>query len=92
MPSFTKTVSYADVDLTVNFYASKPVPARLSGPPEDCYPAEGELNILSLTTDAPSHLQALVDDYLQTSDMQERIYEAAWEHFHELRNEPPEID
>ena len=41
MPTFTKTVSYSDVDLTVNFFATKPVPARLYGPPEDCYPAEG---------------------------------------------------
>ena len=41
MPSYQKTMVYADVVLDVHFCASKPVPARTYGPPEDCYPAEG---------------------------------------------------
>ena len=76
MPTFTKTVSYADVNLTVNFYATKPVPARLYGPPEDCYPAEGgevELDTIYLgewevssllSPDVLAHIQTELEEYL----------------------------
>ena len=70
MPAFTRTVFYADVELTVNFYASKPVPARLYGPPEDCYPAEGgeiEIDTIYLGEwEISSLLSPVVIAYIQT--------------------------
>lgn len=76
MTAFTRTVYYADVELTVNFFATKPVPARLYGPPEDCYPAEGgeieidtiypgEGEISSLLAPAViAHIQTLLEESL----------------------------
>ena len=78
MPSFTKTVNYADVDLTVNFFATKPVPARLYGPPEDCYPAEGgevELDTIYLDQwEISSLLSPIVIAHIQTT-LEESLYE-----------------
>jgi hypothetical protein len=49
MPSSIKEVNMFDVDLTVHFDYTHFVPARISGPPEDCHPAEGgEVDVTSV--------------------------------------------
>ncbi len=91
MPSFTKTVSYADVDLTVHFFATKPVPARVYGPPEDCYPAEGgeiELDTIYLDEwEISSLLSPAVISHIQTT-----LEESISELFEEEPYEPESDD
>lgn len=41
MANFTKTFYVGDVEFEVEFNSSPYVPAKISGPPEHCYPAEG---------------------------------------------------
>lgn len=41
MANFKKTFYIGDVEFEVEFNASPYVPAKISGPPENCYPAEG---------------------------------------------------
>lgn len=49
--------------------------ARVSGPPEDCYPEDGEMTINSVT-DSDGGEVALTDE------QQERIEAEAWDHYH----------
>ena len=69
MPNFTKTVTYNDVDLEVNFDMYRPVPARIWGPPESCHPAEGgEAEICSVSIgewDITSLLSEKVLDWIE---------------------------
>ena len=47
--SHTKTFYIGDVEFEVEFSSTPYVPARISGPPENCYPAEGgEVEIESI--------------------------------------------
>ena len=47
--SFTKTFYIGDVEFEVEFNASPYIPAKISGPPENCHPAEGgEVEIESI--------------------------------------------
>lgn len=41
MTTFTRTYTLEDAELEVTFSATPSIPAYISGPPEDCYPAEG---------------------------------------------------
>lgn len=61
------TVSGTTVDVTYEAFYQK---AKVSGPPEDCYPAESELNLLSVNL--------LEGDELPSRD---RLIEACWEDF-----------
>lgn len=48
--SHTKTFFIGDVEFEVEFDSSPYVPAKVSGPPEHCHPAEGgEVEIESIT-------------------------------------------
>ena len=48
--SHTKTFYIGDVEFEVEFSSTPYVPARISGPPENCYPAEGgEVEIESIS-------------------------------------------
>lgn len=47
--SHTKTFYIGDVEFEVEFSSTPYVPAKISGPPEHCYPAEGgEVEIESI--------------------------------------------
>jgi len=48
-------------------------PGRVSGPPEDCYPPEGEIEILSITGAPDDVIYALTDTQLDAID--ERAFE-----------------
>ena len=49
--------------------------ARISGPPEDCYPAEGEMDLLSVKrTDNSESVHLL-------SAQEERLLDLAWEDY-----------
>ena len=91
MPAFTLTVFYADVELTVHFFATKPVPARLYGHPEDCYPAEGgeiELDTIYLDKwEVSSLLAPAVIAHIQTT-----LEESLSELFEEDPYEPDSDD
>lgn len=71
MTSFITTLSYEDWEYEVEYEVEPYVPARVSGPPEDCYPAEGGyatvLKYWSITDDedmpAPTQVP---DETLQT--------------------------
>lgn len=91
MKTFTRTVFYSDVELTVNFFASRPVPARTYGPPEDCYPAEGgevELDTIYLGEwEVSSILAPAVIAHIQTT-----LEESLSELFEEDPYEPESDD
>lgn len=91
MTPFTRTVFYSDVELTVNFWATKPVPARIYGPPEDCYPAEGgevELDTIYLGEwEVSSLLAPAVIAHIQTT-----LEESLSELFEEDPYEPESDD
>ena len=60
-----------DIELSVTYEAYYQS-AKLSGPPEECYPADGELNVLSFSPDMPL-----------SSEQQAYIEEQCWEHYME---------
>ena len=46
--SYTKTFYIGDVEFEVEFSSTPYVPAKISGPPENCYPAEGEIESICI--------------------------------------------
>ena len=71
---FTTTVN--DIDLkeheVIVRYKGYYIPAIIGGPPENCYPAEGEIN---LEIDFPSGVEFNLDD------LQDYLEQKAWEHY-----------
>ena len=63
-----------DIEITVEWegYYER---GRLSGPPEDCYPSDGEIDILSVTD--TSGKPVLVDQAFE-----EKLIDKAWDDFH----------
>jgi len=60
---------------------------KISGPPEDCYPAEGEMEITHVEPagDWPEGLSA--DEFaLAVSKAQDRLTEAAWDEYFSMRD------
>ena len=58
----------AEVAVTYEAYWD---PGKINGPPENCYPPEGELNVLAL--DPPLVLDAAQQEYLE---------DQCWDDFH----------
>lgn len=58
--------------------------ARVSGPPEDCYPAEGELTITTVTPLDPRDVPPLYKSQFENEveNAMERLEEEAWENYH----------
>lgn len=72
----TTFLTYVDDDIEVCVdYDATYQSARVSGPPEDCYPEYGEMTINSVTTKDGA-------DVTLTDEQQERIEQEAWEHYH----------
>lgn len=78
------------VEITIDveydaFYQS----ARVSGPPEDCYPAEGELTVTSHTVVStvyltePKNIPEITAEIVKAAidDEEDRIYEECWDDF-----------
>ena len=63
------------IDLEVAYEAYY-MPAKISGPPESCYPAEGELNIVSI-----------FPRLKLTNEQKEAIDDKCWNHYHNQRRE-----
>jgi hypothetical protein len=53
--------------------------AKVSGPPEDCYPEDGDLCINSIEPDTPDFPAEMVEAIEAAKD---RIEETAWEDYH----------
>lgn len=71
----TQTVGEQEVEFIAQLEASWR-PAQLFRPPERCYEAEGEIEILSIATIPPGFENQLDEDAL---------LDAAWDKFHQLR-------
>lgn len=57
--------------------------AKISGPPEDCYPEEGEMNLTAIepADDLPPGItQEMFKEACSTAE--ERLTDAAWEDYH----------
>lgn len=69
----TDTVYYNDVELIIQYEYNKYIPAKISGPPEQCYPAEGgDVEILSIWLEDTDISELLHDDvYKKTQDILE---------------------
>lgn len=63
-----------DIEVCVDYDATYQ-PARISGPPEDCYPEYGEMTINSVT-DSDGGEVALTDA------QRDRITQEAWDDYH----------
>lgn len=70
----TQTVGEQEVEFVAELEASYR-PAQLFGPPENCYEAEGEIEILGIVTDPPGFENQLDEDAL---------LDQAWDKFYEL--------
>jgi len=72
-------------------HVSRIVPARVSGPPEDCYPAEGgEVEDMTITLDGQKFDQSEFSPK-QIEKMEEMLFEAAMDD-DDYDYEPPEPD
>lgn len=54
-------------------------PAKVSGPPEDCYPEDSEMTINSVTPDTPDWPEEIMNEI---KSQEERFVDEAWEHYH----------
>lgn len=63
-----------DLPLLVT-YEGHDDPGQLSGPPENCYPPDSEMNVLSTTLNG--------EPYEPTEEQLQLIEEACWEDTHE---------
>ena len=85
-----------EVELTLDIeYDASYQSAKISGPPEDCYPAEGELNITDYTVmetnffTSPEDLPAITAKAIQKAlaEAGDRIVDECWDDFHGRRFE-----
>lgn len=87
--TFTKTFYIGDAEFEVEFDASRYVPAKTYGPPENCYPAEGgEVDIISIQVGGFDMLDFLSDSTI--SVLKSKAEEAAPELFKELDDQAAE--
>lgn len=84
LTTYTIELDGNEIDLTIEYDAVYQ-PAKLSGPPEDCYPDESELDITDVTVPDLSSDCTVTEEqiiaYLDTAKVQERLHDACWEHF-----------
>ena len=85
--SDNEELSELEIDVRIDYDAYYQ-PAYVSGPPEDCYPAEGdmELNSIDPVEDLPKGItqemfKGVVDASL------DRLTDEAWDHYH-VQGEP----
>lgn len=74
MPRYSTTVRVTDhdgtdleLDVTYEAWHQR---AKVSGPPEDCYPADGELTVISTSP-----------EFTPTPQQQAYVEDCCWEHF-----------
>lgn len=91
MRNFSRTLTYNDVELDVLFDASPYVPARISGPPEDCYPEEGgEVALTEVYLEGHEILSLL--SQVVVDNLESQAYELLPELFEEDPYEPESDD
>ena len=72
-----------EIDLTIEYDAFYQ-PARVSGPPEDCYPEESACDITDVTFDLDPDCTVTEEQvvaYLDTPRINEKLYDACWEDY-----------
>ena len=76
-----------EIEVKVSYHAVY-LPAKVSGPPESCYPDESELELLGITIldDLP---EGMTEEMVLAAaeDQAERLEQEAWEDFLDSRSE-----
>ena len=84
LTTYTIELDGNEIDLTIEYDAFYQ-PARVSGPPEDCYPEESACDITDVTFDLSPDSSTVTEEqviaYLDTPKLQEMLTDACWEHF-----------
>lgn len=87
--SFTKTFYIGDVEFEVEFSASRLIPAKTYGPPENCHPEEGgEVEIETISVGGFEVSEVISDAARKI--LQQKAEEAAPELFKELDDQAAE--
>jgi hypothetical protein len=80
-----------EIEVVVDYDANYQ-PARVSGPPEDCYPEDSEMTINSVTTEFKGWESEIANEIENCQDILE---EQAWEDYHSRGvddQDPPDRD
>jgi hypothetical protein len=86
LTTYTIELDGNEIDLTIEYDAVYQ-PARISGPPEDCYPDESELDITDVMFDLPPDATCTEEQviaFITQPVMEQKLEEACWEHFMSL--------
>ena len=92
MPTFSANLTLtldddSEVELEVEGYIEPLTPARISGPPEDCYPAEGGFAEISRVTVVDTG-----DAFETTKEQDEALSEALYEAWEDYDNDEYDYD
>jgi hypothetical protein len=92
MPTFSANLTLtldddSEVELEVEGYIEPLTPARISGPPEDCYPEEGGFAEISRVTVVDTG-----DAFETTKEQDEALSEALYEAWEDYDNDEYDYD
>jgi hypothetical protein len=83
LTTYTVEVDGNEIDLTIEYDAVYQ-PAKVSGPPEDCYPDESSLDITDVTFDLSPDATVTEEQviaFITQPIMEQKLEEACWEDY-----------